>query len=313
MSMTDDELYELKRAEAAFFDQLAITRTVNGQIPFEADIRRATRFIPTRPDQLLMDPQMIAILDGDSRIRFIDWVAHMPRGRVLDICCGPGWLALELGRRGQTVDAYDISPGAIALAKRMLAENPYRDGFGQVNYHLQDVTQIDLGRETYDAVSGWSAFHHITNLSEFMDRVWQALKPGGIVATMDDMPRGWLETWLGRFFRLLLPSYNRTYVQKFAVLLKWLMGITKAPPEVFSPMEATKHTSVYEIESIWREKFELVENIQFNAFASEPVMTLSGSDRFRYPVARALVGLDRLLCRTRVCKGFFRIIIARKK
>jgi len=92
-----------------------------------------------------------------------------------------GWLALELGRCGQTVDAYDLSPEAIAVARRMLDENPYKDGFGKVTYHLEDVTKLDLGTETLDAVSGWSAFHHLPDLMSFMDRVHQALKPGGIV------------------------------------------------------------------------------------------------------------------------------------
>lgn len=78
-------------------------------------MRRATKFIPTcfDEDQLLRDPKMNVILDGNARMRFIDSVAHQPGGRVLDICCGPGWLALELGRRGQTVDAYDLSPKSL--------------------------------------------------------------------------------------------------------------------------------------------------------------------------------------------------------
>lgn len=311
--LTINDIDQLQRAEAQYFDQSALIRTANGRIPLEADVRRATKYIPKNPNELLQDPQMNKILDQGCQKRFIDYVAHVPGGRVLDICCGPGWLALELGRCGQTVAAYDISPQAITVAKRMLEENPYRDGFGQVNYHLQDVSEVDLGREVYDAVSGWSAFHHIPNIDEFMNRIWEALKPGGIVATMDDMPRGWLEIWLGRFFRLLLPSYNRTYREKFLVTFKWLTGQIKAPQEVFTPMEEAKHTSVFDIEKIWREKFELIESVQINAFVNEPAMVLSGSDRFRYTTARFLVSLDNLLCRLRICEGFIRIMISRKR
>jgi len=124
----EEDLGALKQAEADFFDQTANVRTLFGNIPAEADMRRATRSIPKVPGQPHFDPKMDDILEGSYRDRFIASVAHRPRGRVLDVCCGPGWLALELARHGQTVDAYDLSPQAIALAKRMLSENPYKDG-----------------------------------------------------------------------------------------------------------------------------------------------------------------------------------------
>ena len=312
--MSQDNLDDLKQAEAAFFDRIAEIRTSNDRIPMEADIRRATKFIPKRSEKLaLIDPKMTTILDGSARDQYINLVTHKPGGRILDICCGSGWLALELGRHGQHVDAYDISPKAIALAKRMLEENPYRDGFGEVNYHLQDVTEVDLGVEKYDAVSGWSAFHHLPDFPAFMEKVLRALKPGGIVATMDDMPQGRLEKGCEYLFRFVLPIFNYSYLHKISIALQLITGKRHLPAEVFTPMEEAKHTSVYDIERIWHEKFEVLVTIRQNAFAGTPAMLLSGPDGFRYTVARALVGLDRLLCSIGVVKGFERIIIARKK
>ncbi len=312
--MSETDLNKLKEAEAAFFDQVADIRTVNGHIPMEADIRRATKFIPKRTDKLpLIDPKMTYILAGRARDQYISLVAHQPGGRVLDIGCGSGWLALELGRRGQHVDAYDLSPKAIALAKRMLAENPYRDGFGEVNYYLQDATEVDLGEEKYDAVSGWSAFHHLPDVPAFMQRVRRALKPGGIVATMDDMPRGRLEKGFEYLFEFMLPVYNYSYAQKLSIVFQLLTGQKQLPAEVFTPMEEAKHASVYDIEKIWREQFEVFINIQQNAFVGTPAMLLNGPDSFRYAAARVLVGLDRLLCYLGIVNGFERIMIARKQ
>ena len=312
--MPQTNLDELKKAEAKFFDHIADIRTVNDHIPLEADLRRATRFIPKRTDKLpLIDPKMTDILAGPAIEQYLSSVAHKPGGRILDLGCGSGWLSLELGRRGQHVDAYDISPKAIALAKRMLAENPYQNGFGEVNYHLQDVTEVDLGEEKYDAVSGWSAFHHLPDLPAFMKKVFRALKPGGIVATMDDMPRGRLEKGFEYFFEFILPNCYYSYAQKFSIALQLLSGKRKLPAEVFTPMEEAKHSSVYDIEKIWHEQYEVLVELQQNAFTGTPAMLLCGPDNFRYTIARALVGFDRFLCYIGVVKGFERIMIARKR
>jgi 2-polyprenyl-3-methyl-5-hydroxy-6-metoxy-1,4-benzoquinol methylase len=313
--MAIDNLDELKRAEAKFFDRIADVRTEKDElIAMEVDIRRATKYIPKQGEKrFLIDPKMTAILDGGARDKYINMVAHKPGARVLDLGCGSGWLALELARNGCHVDAYDLSPKAIALAKKMLAENPYKEGFGSVTYHLQDVSEIDLGVEAYDAFSGWSAFHHMPDVPAFMDKVDRALKPGGIVATMDDMPRGRLAQGLEYFFEFILPTYNLTYGQKIATVFKLLTGRGKYREEIFSPMEEAKHSSVDEIAAAFQEKFEVLVNIRFNAFVGTPVMRITGPDALRYTLARMVIGFDRVLCKIGIVKGFERVMVARKK
>lgn len=312
--MTEAELNESLKAEADYFDNIVDKRTARGLIPIEADYRRATKFIPKCGDKFhIIDPKMTSILAGNTIETYIGMVSHRPGGRVLDLGCGSGWLALEFGRRGQYVDAYDISPKAIKLAKQMLLENPYQEGFGEVNYYLKDISEVDLGEEKYDAISGWSAFHHIPNFSAFMERVKRALKPGGILATMDDMHQSSIEKWFEHFFEFILPLRNFTYIQKFSIAYQLLVGKKKLPAEFLTPMEEAKHSSVSDIEKIWKEQYELLVRIQQNAFVGTPVMRLRGPDSFRYGVARLLVGLDRLLCKVGVVKGFERIMISRKR
>jgi 2-polyprenyl-3-methyl-5-hydroxy-6-metoxy-1,4-benzoquinol methylase len=312
--MQQDNLDQLKKAEANFFDQIADIRTSKSeQIAMEADIRRATKYIPKQGEKrFLIDPKMTEILEGGAREQYIKWVSHKPGSRVLDVGCGSGWLALELARNGCHVDAYDISPKAIALARKMLEENPYKDCFGSVTYHLQDVSELDLGIEKYDAVSGWSAFHHMPDVPVFMDKVFRALKPGGIVATMDDMPRGRIEQGLEYFFEFILPTYSLSYPQKIGTVFNLLTGKRKYREEVFSPMEEAKHSAVDEIADVFNKKFNVILSLRHNAFAGTPVMRISGYDGFRYAAARAVVGIDKFLCNLGVVKGFERIMIARK-
>jgi SAM-dependent methyltransferase len=312
IDVSQRHLDDARMQEALFFDRSADKRTAGGRIPLEADIRRAIRVDPRGPGDLRIDPKLATILDCGATETFINAVAHRPGGRVLDICCGPGWLALELGRRGQYVDAYDLSSKALAVARRMLAENPFTDGFGAVNYHLQDVTEVDLGENTLDAVSGWSAFHHLADLPDFMERVWRALKPGGVVATMDDMPPGRLAKGLEYCTKFVLPIYTLTYPQKLSIALRRLTGRSAFPAEVFSPMEVGKHDLVFDIAKIWHERYEVFVEFRQNAFCRTPSVMLKGPDSFRYPTARALVALDAWLCRLGFVKGFERILIGRK-
>lgn len=312
--MINNELEEAKMLESKWYDDCTINRIKNGRIPMEADIRRAERFIPSNKNEQLVDPYMSDILEKEFRDVFINSAAYEKDGKVLDLCCGPGWLSLELARNGQNVDAYDLSKEAIDFAKKMANENPFKENFGSLNYYAMDVTQVDLGVEKYNAITGWSAWHHLNDLSGFIEKAYIALKPGGIVATFDDVPVSNLEKGLSRFFRLLLPTYDRSYFEKFKDVLNVLLGTRKVKDDYFTPMEAyaAKDTAVEEIADLFYDKFEVIYDESFFSFAHNPSMALVGPDWFRYSTARLLVKLDNLLRKIGITKGYYRVIIAKK-
>ena len=78
-------------------------------------------------------------------------------------------------------------------------------------------------------------------------------------------------------------------------------------------MEEAKHSAVDEISDVFYEKFEVILSVRHNAFAGTPVMRISGPDGFRYAAAKAVVAVDRLLCKLGIVKGFERVMVARKK
>jgi len=304
---------EIQKKEAIFFDNVAKLRTTIVNVPVEADYTNAKKFIPKKNQRVpLVDPKLTKILEGKYVQKYLDLVAHKKNGRVLDICCGSGWLALELARRGQIVDAYDLSPEAIKLAKKTLKDCKKEKGFGQINYHLADVSEVDLGSNKYDSISGWSAFHHLPDPNDFILRAIKSLKTNGIIATSDDLDMGKIEKFLELACRFVLPQIHHSYIDKLFFLKKLILRKEKIPEEVFSPMEEAKHCSVQEIESVLRNNLNIVYFKQFNAFVGAPVMTMAGNDFFRYSMARLLVIIDNFLCKIKLTRGFVQIIIARK-
>ena len=68
----------------------------------------------------------------------IDYV----RGRVLDIGCGAGRVALYLQEQGLDVVGIDISPGAVEAARSR----------GMENVHLMDAEKLEFPEDTFDTV-----------------------------------------------------------------------------------------------------------------------------------------------------------------
>jgi ubiquinone/menaquinone biosynthesis C-methylase UbiE len=95
-------------------------------------------------------------------------------GRVLDVGCGTGFLALRFAELGHTVTGIDLSPQMIDRARRKAEQADQ-----QIDFRVGDATALDFPDETYDLVV---ARHVIWNLPD-PDRgvaEWlRVLRPGG--------------------------------------------------------------------------------------------------------------------------------------
>ena len=105
----------------------------------------------SREDQLRWDAKYAQrALPGD--LSPDDWlvehVAGTPPGRALDLACGLGHNAIWLAERGWTVDAVDISPVGLCLARE------FADGFdyGPVNWIAADLDEFTPAESAYDLV-----------------------------------------------------------------------------------------------------------------------------------------------------------------
>lgn len=90
---------------------------------------------------------------------------------ILDLGCGPGHFAARMQAAGYRVDPVDASPGMVDLAQR-----------SGVPARKATFDQID-GAAVYDAV--WANFSLLhaprDDVPDHLARLWQALKPGGLI------------------------------------------------------------------------------------------------------------------------------------
>jgi 2-polyprenyl-3-methyl-5-hydroxy-6-metoxy-1,4-benzoquinol methylase len=313
--MEKTNLTEALKKEAIFFNELINSKFKDGRIPLQADYRRATKFIPNnQSDQEPIDPQLFKILEGQIHDLMLNSIISNGNN-VLDICCGPGGISLELARNGLNVEGYDISPDAIFVANKMKNDNTFTDNFGSLKYECKDVNLINFDNKKFDTIIGISAFHHIYNLDSFLSTCKESLTENGMMVTFDDIGFTKTDFFIKNLLMFLLPKRGLSYKQKLLRLYNYFFHSKKFSNEIFSPMEiwASKHDDASDsILNFWTKELKPIHIVYYGAFSGFVCGTLGGPDWFRYPISKLLTILDRFLIKIGICRGFYRVIISKK-
>ena len=114
--------------------------------------------------------------DSDIRARAALCMLGVERGwRVADIGCGNGVLACEAALMGAEVDAVDISPAMLALAKIYA-----RDRRAQVRTQSAGLLSFAYNPGSYDLIVSEFTLHHLPDFwkAVALSRIFAALKPG---------------------------------------------------------------------------------------------------------------------------------------
>src|SRR3954451_10422136 len=138
--------------------------------------------------------------DSDLRARAALTMLGLQRGwRVADIGCGSGLLAGEAALMGADVDAIDISPAMLALAKIQASDR-------KVAIRTQSAGLLSFAYQpnSYDLIVSEFALHHLPDFwkAVALSRIFGALKPGSsfylrdivFVSTPDGSERD-VEAW----------------------------------------------------------------------------------------------------------------------
>ena len=119
-----------------------------------------------------MNHLMTAGLDRCWRKRAVQGL----HGKVLDVACGTGDMAVELLRQGCSVTGVDLSNEMMTIAKRKAP---------QAEYRLADVERLPFGDACFDAVTCAFGVRNFVHLEQDLSEMLRVLKPGGRMVILE--------------------------------------------------------------------------------------------------------------------------------
>lgn len=121
--------------------------------------------------------------------------------KILDVCCGSGFLSYHLTRHIDLSNLYgfDISLHEIEQAKKIIIKREKTNN----NLLVSDAIDLGLKNSYFDVVIRNSFLHHFYNVSLAIEHIYDFLKPGGYFILLHEpticaIPLEWgnLKLWL---------------------------------------------------------------------------------------------------------------------
>jgi ubiquinone/menaquinone biosynthesis C-methylase UbiE len=147
------------------------------------------------------------VVDPSRIARLLEAVNPDASARVLDVACGPGFLALALAGRCREAVGLDLTDAPLAIAER----NRHQHGLANVRFQQGDADRMPFAKEEFDVVVCRFAFHHFEDPGRVLREMARVCRPQGKVAiedlvTSEHRARA---DYHNRFERLRDPSHTR--------------------------------------------------------------------------------------------------------
>ena len=260
-------------------------------------------------------------ISGNGEANWLIWVKDNyfpePAETALSIGCGDGCLE----RHGAIInafkkcDAFDISPGAIEIAKTKAKELNIGE---RVNYEIADSNGIHLKDNYYDVVFAAMALHHIENLESLFKKIASSLKKNGLFIVNEYVGPNrfqWTDTQLqiANDLLLLLPERYRIDPVTKAVI----SVIHRQPLELMIAVDPSEAVRSRDIIRLMEDKFKIIERIDYGGTILHLLLNdiILNFDEDR-PEDMALLHLffyfEKLLIQRKVLESDFSLIVARK-
>ena len=196
------------------------------------------------------------------------WLPRIPEdGRVLDVCCGTGYLAGLLAARGLHVTGVDASPGMIAHA---------RENVPAAEFHIADASAFRVSGRYDGAVSTFDSLNHILEtraLNAVFLRIAKALKPGAPFV----------------FDMLLESAYRTNWADAFSVVRDdHVLLITGTGFDFRTKMAQCRITMFRLIGGEWRRSDTEVQERCYSTLEIDAALSRAGFEATSYYDARDL-------------------------
>ncbi|MCU1237584.1 MAG: Methyltransferase type 11 [Candidatus Solibacter sp.] len=196
------------------------------------------------------------------------WLPRVPSGgRVLDVCCGTGYLAGLLTGRGLRVTGVDASPAMIAHAQENVPEG---------EFHVADATKFRVPGRFDGAVSTFDSLNHILEpkkLDAVLKRTAKALKSGAPFA----------------FDMLLESAYQTNWADAFSVVRDdHVLLITGTGFDFRSHLAQCRITMFRLLNGAWRRSDVEVHERCYSTKEIDAALTRAGFEDIMYYDARDL-------------------------
>jgi len=110
-----------------------------------------------------------------------DVAASLPVGsRVLEVAPGPGFLAIELAKRGYSVTGLDISKSFVEIAGRNA-----REAGVTIDFRRGDVARMPFADNSFDFIVCVAAFKNFPDPIAALNEMHRVLRPGGSASIED--------------------------------------------------------------------------------------------------------------------------------
>ena len=143
---------------------------------------------------------------GASLGRLVELVDTQPDWLALDIATAAGHTALAFAPHVAQVWATDITTEMLELAQQQTQER----GLQNVTVEYADAEDLPYEDGQFDLVTCRIAPHHFVDVRPFMGESARVLKPGGILAIVDNVvPAGAAGDYVNAFEKFRDPSHGR--------------------------------------------------------------------------------------------------------
>lgn len=154
---------------------------------------------------------------GASLKRLVELVQPQADWQVLDVATAAGHTAFVFAPHVAHVTATDITPEMLPVAAKLAAER----GISNVTLELADAEALPYADASFDLVTSRIAPHHFPDINRFLRESVRVLRPGGILAVVDNVvpTDSVASAYINAFEKLRDPSHGRAWSVE-----EWVQG-----------------------------------------------------------------------------------------